>query len=80
MRPFGVKAVMVAGGPDFVEEKGARHVEGAVQIVGEASFFAASGSDQGAELGFEQAFLAFLGPEDDDKGHGVFGELGGRAG
>jgi hypothetical protein len=77
MRGFSVKAMMFAGGPDFVEQEGARDFEGAVQVVGEASFFAAGGGDQGAEFRFEQTFLTFLGSEDDSQGYGVFGELGG---
>lgn len=41
----GVEAMMFAGSPDFVQEEGARNVDGAVQSVGEAAFFAARGSD-----------------------------------
>jgi len=80
MRGLGVEAMVFAGGPDFVEEEGAGDFEGAVQVVGEAAFFAAGGGDEAAELGFEDEVLAFLGAEDDDEGYGVFGELGCCAG
>jgi hypothetical protein len=66
MRSLSVQAMMLAGGPDFVQEKGAGDVDGAVQVVSEAAFFAAGGREEGAEFGFEEEFLAFLGPEDDD--------------
>src|ERR1700674_1003072 len=80
MRGLGVKAMVFAGGPDFVEQEGAGDVEGAVQVVGKAAVFAARGGQERAEFSFEEAFLAFLGAENDDEGYGVFGELGARAG
>ena len=80
MRGLRVKTMMFAGGPDFVEQEGAGDFEGAVQVVGEAAFFAAGGGDEGAEFCFEDEVLAFLGAEDDDQGYGVFGELGAPAG
>src|ERR1700719_509248 len=79
MRGLHVKAMMLAGGPDFVEQEGAGDFEGAVQVVGEAAFFAARGSDQSAELRFKHAFLTFFGPEYNYQGYGVFGELGAPA-
>jgi hypothetical protein len=79
MRGLGVQAMVFAGGPDFVEQEGAGDFEGAVQVVGEAAFFAAGGGDEGAEFGFEQRLLAFLGAEDDGQGYGVLGEFGGCA-
>lgn len=79
MRGLGVEAMMFARGPDFEEQKSAGDFDGAVQLVGEAAFFAAGRGDQGAAFGFEQAFLAFFGAEDDDQGYGVLGELGGCA-
>ncbi len=45
MRSLGMKAMVFAGGPDFVEQEGAGDVEGAVQVVGEAAFLAAGGGD-----------------------------------
>ena len=71
---------MFAGGPDFVQQEGAGDLERAVQVVGEAAVLATGGGDERAELGFEEAFLAFFGAQDDDQGYGVFGELGGGAG
>jgi hypothetical protein len=79
MLGLGVQAMVFAGGPDFVEQEGAGDFEGAVQVVGEAAFFAAGGGDERAKFGFEQRLLAFLGAEDDGQGYGVFGELGGCA-
>ena len=58
--------MVFTGGPDFVEQEGAGDFDGAMQVVGEAAFFAAGGGDEGAEFGFEEAFLAFLGAQDDD--------------
>ena len=70
---------MVTGGPDFVEQKRTGDVDGVVQVVDEAAFFAAGGPDQGAELGFEQALLTFFGSQDNHQRYGFFGKLGGRA-
>jgi hypothetical protein len=66
VRRLSVKAMMFAGGPDFVEEEGTGDFEGAVQVVGEAAFFAAGGGDEGAEFGLEEWLLAFLGAEKDN--------------
>lgn len=77
VRGFGVQAMMFARGPDFVEQEGAGDVERAVQVVGEAAFFAACGADESAEFGFEEEFLARLGAQDDDQSYGFFGEFGG---
>ena len=68
--------VVVAGFPDFVKEKCAGLIGAAVQIVLQAAFFLAGGSDKGAEFGFEEELLAFFGAEENDEGHRVFGELG----
>ena len=66
VRSLGVETVMIAGGPDFVQKESAGRVEGAVQVVGEAAFFSAGGRDEGAQFGFEEAFLARLGAQNDD--------------
>jgi hypothetical protein len=66
VRSFGVKAMMLASGPDFVQQESTGDVERAVQVVGEAAFFAACGADESAEFGFEEDFLARLGAQDDD--------------
>jgi len=79
MRGLGVKAMVFAGGPDFVEQEGAGDFDGAMEVVSEAAFLAAGGGDERAEFGFEQGLLAFLGAKDDDQGYSVFGEPGGCA-
>src|SRR5258708_40285414 len=76
MRRLHVKAMMLAGGPDFVEQEGAGDFEGAVQVVGEAAFFSAGGRDEGAQFGFEGAFLAFFGAGGDGQRYGGFGGRG----
>jgi len=53
--------MMVARGPHFVEQETVGRLDGAVQVVGDAAFFAARRRDQGAEFGFEKGFLAGLG-------------------
>ena len=80
MRGLGVEAMVFAGGPDFVEQEGAGDFKRAVEIVSEAAVFATGGGDERSQFGFEEAFLAFLGTEDDDEGYGVLGEFGGCAG
>src|SRR5260370_22249212 len=74
VRSLGMKAMVFAGGPDFVEQQGAGDFDSAMEVVSEAAFFAAGGGDERAEFGFEQGLLALLGAKDDDKGYGVFGE------
>jgi hypothetical protein len=56
-----VEAMILARGPDFVEQEGAAWLDRAMQVVSNAALFAASGRDQRAELPFEQGFLARLG-------------------
>jgi hypothetical protein len=77
MRSLGVEAMVFAGGPDFVQQEGTGDVEGAMQVVSEAALFAASGADEGAEFGFEERLLSFLGAENDAERYGVLGELSG---
>src|SRR5258708_33764720 len=79
MRGLGVEAMVFAGGPDFVEQEGAGGFEGAVQVVGEAAFFAAGGGGEGAGVCFGGGGLAFLGAGGDGQGYGVFLGLGGPA-
>jgi len=59
MGRVGVLGVSFASLPDFVEQECAGRVRGAVQIVAKAAFFFSSGSYQGAQLRFENRFLAF---------------------
>ena len=65
--------MIFARAPYFVEQEGVGWLNGAMQIILDAALFAASGSDQRAQLGFEQSLLAGLGAQDHDKRHGVFG-------
>jgi hypothetical protein len=58
--------MVLAGRPHFVKQEGAGDFVGAMEVIGEAAFFAAGGGNEGAELGFEERFLAGLGAEDDD--------------
>jgi hypothetical protein len=78
MRSLFVEVMVFARGPDFVEQKGAGRVSGAMEVVSDAAFFAAGGSDEGAEFGFEQGFLARLRAQHYDQSYGVFRELGGH--
>jgi hypothetical protein len=71
----GVRGVVFAGSPDFVEEKGTGVIHATVQIETKASGFLTGGHEEGAKLGFEKDVLAFLGAESDDQSDGVFGEL-----
>jgi len=72
----GVRGMVLAGSPDFVEEKGAGLIHATVQIETQTSCFLAGGCEEGAKLGFEEDVLAFLGAESDDQGKRVFRELG----
>ena len=68
-----VRGVMFAGFPDFVKEKEIGVIGAAVQVVLQAAFLFAGGGDKGAEFGFEQHGLAFLGAQNHDVGHRVLG-------
>lgn len=61
MRRARVGGVVLAAGPDFVEEKRAGLIGAAVKIVLQAAFFSACGADESAEFRFQQEMLAFLG-------------------
>jgi len=50
-----------------VEQECAGRVRGAVQIVAKAAFFFSSGSYQGAQLRFENRFLAFARSQQDNQ-------------
>src|ERR1700746_2867933 len=47
-----------------------------MQVVPEAAFFPPRGADQGAELGFEERFLAFPGAKQDHEGEGSLRQFG----
>src|ERR1700720_524926 len=78
MRPAGVRGVVLAGFPDFVNEESAGLICAAVQIVLQATLFLARWGDERAKLGFEEDVLAFLGAESDDEGDGIFREFADR--
>jgi hypothetical protein len=52
MRGLGVQAMIFARGPDFVEQERAGRLNRAMEVVGNAAFFASGGADQRADLGF----------------------------
>jgi len=62
-----VGGVVRACGPDFVEEEKAGLIDGVMEIVLEAAFFFASGSDKRADFGFQQKVLALFGAQDHDQ-------------
>src|SRR6266404_2511331 len=68
--------MIVASGPNFVEQETVGQLDGAVEVVGDAAVFATSGRDQSTEFGFEEKFLARFGAQDHDQRYGVLGELG----
>src|SRR5580704_4930182 len=76
VRRVDVARVGFAAGPDFVEHETGWGFRGAVQVVGEAAVFFACGAYQGAELGFEEHFLAVARAQLHDQCHGFFRELG----
>ena len=71
----GVGGMVLAGSPDFVEEKGAGLIHATVQIETQTSCFLAGGCEEGAKLGFEEDVLAILGAESDDQGNRFFRKL-----
>ena len=75
MGRVGVLGVRVAAGPDFMEQESAGCVYGAVQVVAEATVFFASGRHQGAQLRFEDRFLAFASAQKNDQCDGFLGKL-----
>lgn len=76
MRGAGVSAVIVAGGPDFVDHVGTRLIGGGVKIVLETARFPAAGTDESAKFGLQEEVLTFLGAQSGDEGDGAFGKLG----
>ena len=70
-----VLGVSFASFPDFVEQECAGRVRRAVQIVAKAAFFFSSGSYQGAQLRFENRFLAFARPQQDNQRDSILGQL-----
>lgn len=63
----GVRGVVFAGSPDFVEKESARLVNATMEIESQAAFFLSRWRDQRAKFGFEEHVLAFLGTKRDDE-------------
>jgi len=70
-----VRGVVFARFPDFMQEKLARQIRRAVQIVLQAAFFPARRCHQRAQLRFQKQFLAFLGANNHGERHRVLGEF-----
>jgi hypothetical protein len=68
----GVRGVVLAGSPDFMQKESARLVWASVKIESQAAFFLARRRDQRAEFGFEEHMLAFLGSKRNDQGDRIF--------
>jgi len=67
-----VKAMMLAAGPHFVQEKRTRQFGAAVQIICEAALLAARRPDKGAQFGFQQQLLPLSCAQIDDQRGGIF--------
>ena len=76
MRRAGVRGVILAGAPDFMEKESAGLVGASVKIESQAAFFLTRWRDQRAEFGFEEHVLAFLGSKRDNQGDRVLGKFG----
>jgi len=72
---LGMKAMMLAAGPYFMQQKGPRRRGAAVQIVPQAAIFAARRRNQRAQLGLEQTVLPIFGSQNHDECHSLFGQL-----
>ena len=57
MRSLHVTIVMLAASPYFMEQIAVRRLYAAMQIVDEATIFAARGRNKGTQFRFEQRFL-----------------------
>src|SRR6266403_1902475 len=72
----GMKAMMLAAGPYFMQQKGGPRRRGAaVQIVPQAAIFAARRGNQRAQLRLEQTVLPIFGSQNHDECHGLLGQL-----
>jgi hypothetical protein len=74
----GVRGVVLAGSPDFMEKESAWLVDATMEIEAQAARFLARWRDQRAEFGFEEHVLAFFGSKRDDQGNRVLGKFGDR--
>jgi hypothetical protein len=80
MLSFHVAAMMLASGPDFMEQEAFGWLDGAVKIIGDAAFLSSGGRDEGTKFRFEERFLARFGAQEYNQSHGILGELGSRPG
>jgi hypothetical protein len=71
-----VRNVVLATFPNFVEEKRAWLLGGAVKIVLQTAFFLARGTDERAQFRFEQQVLALFGAEHHNQSESTLGKLG----
>src|ERR1700719_2176821 len=80
MRGAGVRGVVLAGFPDFMEKKSSGLVDATMKIESQAAFFLARRRDERTKFGFEEDVLAFLRAQSDDACDRVFRECGDRCG
>jgi hypothetical protein len=66
MRGAGVRGVILASSPDFVEKESAGLVGARVKIKSQAALFLARERKERAEFGFEEHVLAFFRAERDN--------------
>jgi len=70
---------MLAAFPNFMKKEGSHLIGTAVQVVLNAPFFLAGGSDESAQFRFKKHVLAFFGAQRDHQGQcslGKFGDFG----
>jgi hypothetical protein len=71
----GVRGMVLAGSPDFMEKESAGLVDATMKVKSQAPLFLARWCDERAKFGFEEDVLAFLGAEGDDQGDRIFREF-----
>jgi len=71
-----MRGVVLARLPDFMQEKLARQIRRAVQIVLQAAFFPPRRRHKRAQLRFQEQFLALFGTDYCGKRHRVLGKFG----
>ena len=71
VRGAGMGGVVFAGRPNFVEQECPGVIGAAMQVVPQAAFLSTRGTNEGAELGFEEQVLPLLGAQRDDEREGT---------
>ncbi len=66
MRRMHVLGVRFAASPDFVKQIAPGRIHGAVQIEGEAALFFSGRTNERAQLGFQEEFLALARTQNHD--------------